>query len=262
VDSNLQDGYDTNPENIAPTPKPDEASGPKGDPRPNPPSIEVSLERALKDDEQECQEMLGIVQDLQHEIEHGWEFNAALDEEFKASCKREKELDTLTSIRTQEMENIQKELCAFQTENERLMVELGALEEERGEASREISRLKEELESRQEAICSLQGQIEKLESALDKGKRQAASQEHESQKKIAQFEQRIGGLENRLDQTTRELFQANLSAKNLHQEKQQLEKKVAFLERSLSNFKKIQGPLRDIQNRVVKHRRHSEATVS
>lgn len=75
-----------------------------------------------------------------------------------------------------------------------------------------------------------------MESALEGAEREAEFREQDSQEKIQQLKQGMKEPENRLKQRTHELPRANALIDDLNREKQRLETKLAYLERSRNNL--------------------------
>jgi chromosome segregation ATPase len=216
-------------------------------------SAGMAPRRASTNDEEAFQDVMTIVTDVQRQLEHHMELDGALQEEMAAVRTGRQEAETLVTTRTQQIERVQEELSSVQAENERLMVELSSSEEERSEAAKVINTQKHALEDRKRKIQSLKEKLSSLEKTLEVTAREAESREHDSRETTRRLQQDVEELETRLKQTTQELSRANALTDDLSRKNEQLESRVAHLERTRTNLGRIHDALKGVRDQMLNH---------
>ena len=209
------------------------------------------MKGAALHDEHALRESLDIVTDLHSQLMRRNEISHALQDELDGLRSSLLEMESTVTSRNREIERIRQEIASLQTANEQLMVELGTSEKERGETSQEVNRLREEVKKGDELIKSSSEQVANLKNNLEEASKLADVRIKGLQASNVQLEERQKKIQGRLDQRTREVYEANSLTEELKKANEELKTKVQSLERSRDALCKIHDSLKDVQQQVM-----------
>ena len=204
-----------------------------------------------EDSVHEAQEILAVVEDLQRCLEGSRRTNSILREELTSTTTSREEAVALARSRAQEVERLQQEIEVLQTRNEGLMVELGSSETERTEAIREIRRVRHEQDQLESIANAYADKLQRIEDAYAKARQSAAHDSHRQQQLVEDLERGQDMLRVRLDQRTRDLFEARAMVDDLEQEIQSHRTNIVRLEQSQATIGKIRKSLQDVRQQVL-----------